>query len=332
MLPFLQAAGTANTAYQAAKPLWNSYQTASKGVKKIKKVLGKRKNTSGGPPSKRYKNQSLNGGGHTLTYSKFAKGKKKTKIDDALLSAIPQMVRNSSSGSISTTEGRQGWQASNTSSFGWSYADLNALLPASTSSESRLYVQSNSHKIVYCNCTNTEVTLEIYDWEAKIDNSVDPVTMLANSFAAKYTTANALNAPHMNVSEATEFNRAYKVLKRTKKVLQPNENHEHNHFHAVNRYYDNNMYTNVTPPTYLAKFSSGVMIRTLGAVVTDDTKISYGISKVCYVSHKTEKYKVPQGTAAAQMVASIGTLPDTTLSVEKFVEMETGAGINAGVA
>lgn len=299
---------------------FNSYR--AQGKKSITKPKIRSNNTSGGADA-----------GYTIGHStKISKSKKKSKkLEQSLKETPPVIYRDGNQSAQVCPDGQQ--YVSSIGSW-WTYGNLtsaNEGIPVAANMEARFWVEGGHIRTTFCNFTAIPVTLQIYDVVAKIDvpSGNDPQVLAANGLKAKYgNVTNPLSLPHVQLNESVAFKNAFKIEASKIVILSPGENHVHDNYFKIQKFFDNDKYQGLTAPSYVKGFTHLTMIRQLGALVTDDNSVSYGQNKIGWVNHFTADYKYPQGKAAGQLLAYNVNLPPTIVAAnEKFNNESSGTAL-----
>ena len=303
-----------------------------------RKAAYKKKNKpqSRGLPSKRFKHTVTTGsGGRGETLRGMSKDvvtttKKLTFQAKVLKEALPAINRNSFTGFWQAAEGLQKFGQADGLAL-WDYSQLNAVMPASTSIESRLWIESAWIRIHF-GATNTAapVILSIIDWECKDDCTTALETLLDNSLSAKYSTTVGSQRIPLDLDEADEFNQFIRVVKRRDMVLNPGEQHIHERKINIGKYYNSGKYANLTTPKYVKGFSAGVLVKFQGGIVVDGAalaNVTSGTVSLSYTAHTKLVYRLPQGSVATKLVANIGNPLPTGLLHEYVPIPEAGVAM-----
>lgn len=272
-------------------------------------------------------------GGHNQSSDKkiIRKTKKLTFAQRVLKQALPEIARTTNQVSITSQEGQQG---AVTVLTGWTYTDLNTYAANSLTAEKRFYIDSIEYRVQYSNVTSVSVKLTIYDLQCKDDGTAlttEPVVAWQSGLSSKYNNNNQIWVPHMTPQESSNFKSIWRVLSSYTITLAPGEQHEHYFKQDINKYYDSNQAKQFTysggstyTPDYAKGFTHACLARVVGSLVTDDTKITFGVSKVISVSQIKYKFRRPQGSSTNQLVAVQNASPQNGLSSEKYMNEDTG--------
>lgn len=308
-----------------AKSAYNGYQNYNRSVAPYRK-----KQTAKAVKRANFRSvQEFGQEGHTVTKSNVKIKKKLTKQAKILKETIPSLRRYTSELTAASTQGRQNWTEASSL---WTYSQLGTYAGENDSAQMRTYIEGGSIKLILVNYTSTPVFIRIHDWVAKKDIfNGTPAEAIASSLEDKYiNTPDEYKYPWMNASESVQFNNQYKVKGMKDIILQPGENHVHDYYFTVNKYWINNTYTHTTPkPIYVAGITHGILVRTLGSIVkqSDANTNTYATTKVGLMMHHVQRWKTPSAISGQVMYAEQGAVPTAALATEEYLNEETGAPV-----
>lgn len=269
-----------------------------------------------------------------------------------LLKLLPQpyYITTNGSGSIGASIGQQGsamplqlFNFADLSSMVSDYANQHPILPAKagiTTSSQRFLLQECHAKLMLSNAGGDTMFYTIYDIMARkdIDNNTSNASPLYawaqgnTNEAFNNSTGTSVNYVGASVSQicttpmqSFPFRQNFRIMKKTVGQLGPSAIHTHSVTLKPNKIFNGELLNNtVGSAITMANLSYFCLVVAFGAPVTDDTNVSTGSGKICYVG--TRNYIFKGIESSTETIYNANGIVNT-LTTEKLVAEGTSASI-----